>query len=150
MGQIDGQPVGHALLQGIANSRTAAHVPDGWKVKIVKPDVHGFVGDPARLPGSEGGSRAVPLNENDARGGGGSLSICYWNSNVYNTPRGARPNYIGLAHELVHCWHYLDGIAQRNPDTEEEYTVGLNAFAAEAICENTIRAEHGVAVRDEY
>jgi len=144
---INSKPVGSNLLAAISGANIAAG-PGGFKVKIVRPDVVGIIGS----PGAEGGSRAVPFNETAARGGGGCLAACYWNPNIYNTPGGGgtRPAFIGLAHELVHCMHALLGTMKNGYDEEEKFTVGLAPYADVAICENTIRAEHGLALRASY
>jgi hypothetical protein len=144
--QIDSQAVGRSLLAAIAAANIAAG--SGFKVKIVRPDVKGTIG----TPGAEGGSRAVPFDETKARGGAGCAAACYWNPNIYNTPSpaGQRPAYIGLAHELVHCMHSVMGTMKNGYDDEEKFTVGLAPYANAAICENTIRAEHGIAVRTSY
>ena len=104
--KINSGPVGAALLTAIGGAAVAPG-PGGFKVKITRPQVTGIIGS----PGAEGGSRAVPFNEVDARGGAGCLVACFWNPNIYNTPAaaGQRPAYIGLAHELVHCMHSLMG-----------------------------------------
>jgi NleD-like pathogen effector protein (putative zinc metallopeptidase) len=147
LNQINSQAVGQQLLTAISGAGVAAGA-GGFKVKIVRPDVKGTIG----TPGAEGGSRAVPFNEAAARGGAGCLAACYWNPNIYNTPSaaGGRPAYIGLAHELVHCMHALLGTMKNGYDDEEKFTVGLAPYAAVAICENTIRAEHNIAVRTSY
>jgi hypothetical protein len=139
--------VGAQLMAAISNANTAAD-QDGFKVKICRPNVKGTIG----TPGAEGGSRAVPFSEAGARGGGGSLVACYWNPNIYSTPSpaGQRPAFIGLAHELVHCMHSLDGTMKQGSDDEEKFTVGLAPYANTAICENTIRAENNLALRTSY
>jgi hypothetical protein len=144
--QIDSQAVGRSLLAAIAAANIAAG--SGFKVKIVRPDVKGTIG----TPGAEGGSRAVPFDETKARGGAGCAAACYWNPNIYNTPSpaGQRPAYIGLAHELVHCMHSVMGTMKNGYDDEEKFTVGLAPYANAAICENTIRAEHGITQRTSY
>lgn len=81
---------------------------------------------------------------------------------------GAAPRepYIGLAHEMIHAYHYVRGICARKvaglagawvgkmPDDglaeEELRTVGLGPYADESPSENEIRKENGVALRDTY
>ena len=149
LGEINKGVNGQALLQAIAHSLIAAS-PDGFKVKIVRPELEKEEKRLARPenPGTEGGSRAVAFNEHDAQSGRGSLAACFWNPCVYNTPLGARPAFIGLAHELVHCLHYLRGTKKAGYDDEERYTVGLPPYNAEPITENTIRDDHHVPRRD--
>jgi hypothetical protein len=146
LAKIDSKPVGRSLLAAIAAAPIAG--TGGFKVKIVRPDVVATIG----TPGAEGGSRAVPFNETSARGGGGCAAACYWNPNIYNTPSpaGQRPAYIGLAHELVHCMHSVMGTMKPGYDEEEKFTVGLAPYAGAAVCENTIRGEHGIAARTSY
>jgi hypothetical protein len=68
------------------------------------------------------------------------------------------PSFVSLAHELIHALHYLDrGVPsmsvygeKRADDHEEARTVGLGLYARETICENAIRAEHGLPRRDTY
>lgn len=147
LNHISSQPVGQQLLTAISNSPV---VPDasGFKVKIVRPNVAATIG----TPGAEGGSRAVAFDEAAAKGGGGSKAACYWNPNIVATPGGGgtRPAYIGLAHELVHCMHYVLGTAKNSYDDEEKFTVGLAPYDTVAVCENTIRAEHNIALRATY
>lgn len=147
LGRIaNGGPIGTALLNAIANAPVAAD-PAGFKVKIMRPNVTATIG----APGLEGGSRAVAYNELDGRAGGaGTKAACYWNPNIYNTPGGARPAYIALAHELIHCYHYTNGLAQAGYQQEEEFTVGLGPHIMAAITENRIRLEHNVPIRHVY
>jgi hypothetical protein len=64
--------------------------------------------------------------------------------------------FIILAHEMVHAYHYIHGVAWRPAgdmdtmtrddfnlieDHEEARTVGLGGYSNEAICENAIRRE---------
>lgn len=144
--KIASQPVGRQLLDAISNSPVGADPAGGFKVKILRPDgVKGTIG----RPGEEGGSRAVAFNEADGRGAG-TRAACYWNPNIFNTPNGARPAFVGLAHELIHCYHYTNGLAKGSYDEEEKFTVGLAPYALSPITENAIRGEHNVATRTQY
>jgi hypothetical protein len=144
------KPLGTLLLKRISEAPLAPMMPGAWKVKIVRPSVDKGemkvtkVGD---QPGLEGGSRAVALREDLAISGAGSWSVCYWNACTYDTPLGKRPAFIGLAHELIHCMHNVEGVKKPGYDEEERFTVGIGPYVAEIISENTIRAEHGVAAR---
>jgi hypothetical protein len=145
--KIGSQPIGAALLQAIANAPVAADPAGNFKVKVIRPDTHATIGQ----PGMEGGSRAVAFNEADGRqGGAGSRAACYWNPNIYNTPNGSRPAFIGLAHELIHCYHYVNGLAKGSYDDEERFTVGLGPYMLAPITENRIRLEHDVPIRHQY
>lgn len=150
LNKIASKPVGRQLLDAITNGLVAPDVTHAFKVKIIRPNTTGTVGS----PGVEGGSRAVAWNELSGRvGGAGCKAACYWNCNIFNTPNGARPAYIGLAHELIHCYHYVNGLAKGSYDEEEKFTVGLAPYADAAITENKIRAEQvadKIPQRDRY
>lgn len=73
-----------------------------------------------------------------------------------------RPMHIGLAHELVHAYHYLNGMCYRSATggladagnsgimEEEMRTVGLLAYEDESPSENAIRDEWGITRRTHY
>lgn len=149
LGKIDSKPTGHKLLKAISKSKVST-TGRTFKVKIVRPDVTGVIGK----PGEEGGSKAVAFNSLAAEDGGGCASACYWNPNIYSVPAtsgaGVRPAFISLAHELIHCMHNAQGTKKHDYMDEENFTVGLDPYADEKICENTIRAEHGVVTRLSY
>jgi hypothetical protein len=148
--KINSKPVGKKLLKAISKSNVSTSTARTFKVKIVRPTVTGDISK----PGAEGGSRAVAFNELAAEGGGGCASACYWNPNIYSVPApsgaGVRPAFIGLAHELIHCMHNAEGTKKHAYMDEENFTVGLESYANEAICENTVRKEHGLSARLSY
>ncbi len=98
----------------------------------------------------KGGSKAVRLSEAKASNGTGTGTAVYWNPNTIETPDGARPSFVALAHELCHALHNLNGNAIALLRSEEEWTVGLNAQLANGPNENQIRFEHGVSHRATY
>jgi hypothetical protein len=55
-----------------------------------------------------------------------------------------------LAHELIHCMHYLYGEAMWESRDEEHRTVGLKKFNGEHLCENQIRNDLGIDPRKKY
>lgn len=71
-----------------------------------------------------------------------------------------RPSFIGLAHELVHAYHFVNGLCARSPngskdaDTggaeEEMRAVGALAYKDEVPSENWIRDEWKMALRKSY
>ena len=148
LAQIYSKPVGKALIDGIDQAAVAAKQAGdvSWKVRIQRPNKQGTIGS----PGIEGGSRALGQDESQAKGGAGTQGYCFWNPNIYNTPNGARPAFIGLAHELIHCLHMVTGTMKHGYDNEERFTVGLAEYAGVAITENTIRAEHNIVARTQY
>ena len=145
LNKIYSKPVGKALLDRIMAEGQAKF---GYKVCIMRPDMSVKVVKGMTMVG--GGKLAKRGNEDDACNGNGCVSMVKYNHNTINTPDGARPNFVGLAHELVHAWHNLNGAAKNETMDEEYFTVGLNGYANVAICENTIRAEHDVARRTHY
>jgi hypothetical protein len=150
--KIYSKPVGRQLIDDIQTRGAAKY---GFKVAIRCPQII-RASAPAVLPDFSPGSsakRAMP--ELDAcwiqgqpRGKGAVTSVI-WNPNVIASPDGARPAFIGLAHELVHARRNLLGIASRDDRMEEEHTVGLN-LTGDGVTENAIRAEHGVPARARY
>jgi len=155
LGQINSKPVGAKLLKAIADSKVKAGA-DGWKVRISRSNatIHVVIGQ----PGQEGGSKAAGadeskakiVDEGTAKSGAGTRAYCVWNPNIFNTPNGARPAFIGLAHELIHCYHMVTGTMKHGYDDEEKFTVGLDPHAAQEITENAIRREHTVPMRTQY
>jgi hypothetical protein len=83
-------------------------------------------------------------------GGIGSPSVVSWNPGKFNTPDGHRPPFIGLAHELVHALHNLEGNTSRVPDVDERRVTGLYPFEHRPITENSIRADHNIPARASY
>jgi len=145
--RIATQPLGLRLLQEIS-ARAPVFGPWAGKIKIYR----------AELPIEQGGSKAAPVSEANAKNGTGSASGVAWNSNVFVIPnQGPRPPFIGLAHELIHAWHNAYGIKKAEYDDEENFTVGLNQYMMPdpnanpaTITENMIRLEHGVPIRHRY
>ena len=81
----------------------------------------------------------------------GCVSAITWNANVIVTPDGARPSFIGLAHELIHAYYSLLGEGITNTKAEEYSTVGLAShLSTREFTENAIRAEHGLPIRMTY
>jgi hypothetical protein len=147
LGIIASKPLGLRLLQEIS-ARTPVFNPWAGKIKIYR----------ATLPIDQGGSKAAPVSEANAKNGTGSSSGVAWNSNVFAIPdQGQRPPFIGLAHELIHAWHNGYGIKKADYDDEENFTVGLKQYmmpdaaaVPATITENMIRLEHGVPIRHRY
>ncbi|MEZ5670661.1 MAG: M91 family zinc metallopeptidase [Alphaproteobacteria bacterium] len=142
---IYSKPVGKSLLDKI---KAEGQAKFGYKVCIMRPDM--TVQEVKGVTMIGGGNLAKRGNEDDACNGNGCVSMVKYNHNTINTPDGVRPNFIGLAHELVHAWHNLNGVAKTERMDEEHFTVGLNGYANVAICENSIRAEHNVPLRAFY
>jgi hypothetical protein len=71
-----------------------------------------------------------------------------------------RPGYIGLAHELVHAYHFVNGLCARQPTggtsgnqggaEEEMRAVGARAYKNDPPSENWIRAEWELKERTSY
>jgi hypothetical protein len=93
-------------------------------------------------------------------GTGASEAVALFNpggDHVYTQALGVpSPSYVALAHELVHCLHYISGEFQLDADPARQYmmeearTVGLGRFANVRISENAIRAENNLTRRTYY
>jgi hypothetical protein len=144
------KPVGQRLLADIHD----APMPSGstFKVQVLCPKAITATDGPVDF---SPGSKAVRGNEDRAVSqfghppSQGTGTAVLWNPNVINTPDGARPSFIALAHELIHARRNLLGIARRDAQEEEEYTVGFN-LQGDGVNENAIRAEHGIPLRATY
>jgi hypothetical protein len=96
----------------------------------------------------------------DYIGGAGTSAVITFK----HTDKGldGRPVFIALAHELVHAYHYVNGLCYRAADggiadggntgimEEEMRTVGMLKYKDEIPSENAIRGEHRVTLRTEY
>jgi Effector protein len=87
--------------------------------------------------------------------GTGMGAIVIWDPSVPGHPDySPRPEFIPLAHELIHALHYLEGTLVPGYDgmiPKEEYqTVGIHEYYDVNPSENRIRHEHGVIYRLEY
>ncbi len=60
------------------------------------------------------------------------------------------PNFIHLAHELIHALHFLDGSRSRNHGIEEWRTIGLADYSNETFSDNRLRCELGYPVRTSH
>jgi hypothetical protein len=101
-----------------------------------------------------------------ARGKGGASGIARWNpANVIPGTTIERPSYVSLAHELIHCLHYVQGDCYREPKLtfdltvdsglaeEEARTTGLGPYkdiAVHKMSENAFRDAFGQPRRTEY
>lgn len=143
--KINSKPIGKRLIEAIAANGAPKF---GYKVCITRPSMQVVEVDGNTFMGE--GNLAVRIREDLACNGTGSPTQVKFNQNTIYTPDGSRPNFIGLAHELVHAMHNIMGDASQDTQDEEYRTVGLGTFRNEEICENTIRAEHGVPLRLQY
>jgi len=93
----------------------------------------------------------------------GCSAIVRWNpSDIVDGTQIQRPSYIALAHELIHCWHYVTGGCYRAPTLtfdlavdsglaeEEARTTGLFPYDNEPLSENAFRLAFGLPLRTEY
>jgi hypothetical protein len=129
-------PSGLELIKGITNSRVAVGKEGGYKVKIYTPATVG------QLRLSFFGNCCKP-----ARTDIPSRSAVMWDPNSTSTPQGERPAFIGLAHELIHAYHFANGVAKQDYDAEEDFAIGLIPYATNNITENKIRAENNLPPR---
>lgn len=83
--------------------------------------------------------------------GNGSVCYMYFSNKEVMTKSGEPlPMHTTLAHELIHCMHYLYGEAMWESRDEEHRTVGLKKFNGELLCENQIRTDLGIDPRKKY
>ncbi len=146
---IASKPIGKKLLKGISEGKGAP--TSGYKVAITRAD--NKVDNSTQDSKWSGGNVCVRVNEAKAGNGQGTASAIKYNPNLMKTPDGERPPWVGLAHELCHALHNIEGVAKiRDVKEEEEMTVGLGDYAADdsAIHENNIRKEHGIKKRKSY
>ncbi|MEK6238485.1 MAG: type III secretion system effector protein [Planctomycetales bacterium] len=161
-------PVGRNLL-GRISERIVAHKN---KKRISGPDLY----VPIKCSGKSGKNEQSSINPTAeistehpngmctaCPGKGTSAEVLWWPSsdNVNH------PNYIVLAHELIHALHALQGSVRKVYDWndwkqpggdqrkcgaahEEARTVGLGLYRNESICENAIRKEHKIPTRKGY
>ena len=93
----------------------------------------------------------------------GCSGIVRWNpSNIVHGTQIHRPSFIALAHELIHCMHYVTGTCYRAPKAslnlkedsplaqEEARTTGLFPYDNEPLSENAFRRAFGLPLRTEY
>lgn len=145
LNKIYSKPVGKLLIDNIVANGVAQF---GYKVCIQRPNMEVVDVNGMKFMGA--GNLAVRGHELNACNGTGTVTAIKYNQNTILTPDGSRPNFIGLAHEMVHALHNLLGTALNDTTQEEHWTVGIGNFVGTAICENTIRAEHGVPLRLAY
>lgn len=150
------EATGKRLLQGIDQSGApTSKFLDNAIVLIKHPQTRDTISGELRPnTADEYGNRAVAANEMTAKGGGGCGSAVFFNPAVEVIPgQGARPPFIGLAHEMVHAWHNAMGTKKDTYDNEESFTVGLGAWARpdpSLITENRIRLDYDLSIRHKY
>jgi hypothetical protein len=159
---IAAKPVGAQLLSGIG--QTAPQVNDGLPAgcnvlimptterKFYDQSVRQFATDARHMvpSGLSGSCNAALSPVAGGKTNAGSACKLYFNNTIRVTSRGeATYPFIALAHELIHSLHCLTG-TRMDGKAEELKTVGLDPYSGEAITENNIRAEHGIALRTQY
>jgi hypothetical protein len=138
LSDINSTPCGQGLLRGIAAAKVAAS-RNGYRVAIYPPN------------GQKWTNLCKAGNELNGRAGGsGTTAAVVWNPNIISTPQGERKASVGLAHELIHAYHYTNGLAISDYVNEELFTVGLIPYAVSDYTENKIRVEHNLPPRENY
>jgi hypothetical protein len=145
---INSKPIGKKLLKGLHKGKAA--VTFGFKVAILRAG--NKVDNSTQDSKWSGGNVCKRTSEDKAKNGQGTTSAITYNPNMDKTPDGKRPPWIGLAHELCHALHNINGEALADIVQEENMTVGIGDYAGDkdAINENNIRKEHGIAPRTQY
>lgn len=153
LAKIDSKPVGQALLQAIVAE--VGKLKFGFTVCVmaIASEKKSF-GPLIRWRKYQKGSVTRASNETNAENGVGSVSVINWDPASKETPDGARPTFVALAHELVHCMHNLKGTAHLtgmgHTRRDEMMVVGLSGYEMFPITENRIRREHGIPYRMKY
>jgi hypothetical protein len=173
------RPVGLALLQAITtacngqagffgrkNKRTVVIEKAVAATAVPTQDTSVAFRAQLNMPGN--GILADPAFALTVRGQGGCKgAIARWNpSNKIPGTEIERPSFLSLAHELIHCLHFITGDCGRAPTRqfdltkdsglaeEEARTIGLGPYnhphQSDAICENSIRIAFGQPRRNEY
>ncbi len=145
---IASKPVGALLLKKIAESRVVTTMAYKVKIQRAKNTLDMSETDPAKR--WHAGNVTKGVNMDKAKNGAGTPSVITYNPNVFLTPDGKRPPYIGLAHELIHAYRNLYGISGGTTATDESMVCGFGQYKDEDITENKIRAEHGIDDRTGY
>ncbi len=151
--KINSKPVGKSLLDSIANE--VGKVKFGYTVCIMpKNSVKKTFGPLIKWRVYEKGAVTKAASDQDASDGTGAVSSIKWDPKTPQTPDGARPPFIALAHELIHALHNLEGNSILSgvdfKKKDEMRVTGLQGYEQEPISENRIRYEHGVAYRCSY
>jgi hypothetical protein len=73
----------------------------------------------------------------------------FTNAQAVTSKGESAPAFIVLAHELIHSWHDLEGIALIGP-AEEEWTTGIGKYAASNLTENSLRRAFKLPLRERY
>lgn len=154
--KIAATATGRKLLAGI--DRRSHLAKFGYTVCILRADMRYDPGCVTRWVGTNVAKRGDEAAATTL--GRGGITAIKYNANMIDTPDGARPSWVGLAHELIHAYYNLKG--KGRPDSEEEFnvtgnvkkeemlTVGLGAGPHRSITENKIRAEAGLPLRTTY
>ncbi len=154
LAKIESKPIGHQLLANIVAEIGKAKW--GYTVCIMpKGSIKKSFGPLIRWRTYEKGSVTKAASDQNASDGTGAVSSIKWDPRNCDTPDGARPPFIGLAHELIHAWHNLAGDSHviggdDAKKLDEMRVVGLKGYEYLPISENRIRKEHNVAYRSAY
>jgi hypothetical protein len=146
---IISKPCGLLLLDGI-NECAIDYQAIGFKIAILRASNKVDLNHADAITRWEGGNVTRMTNEINGRDGTGTTSAIFYNPNVYQTPDGDRPPFIGLAHELIHAYHNLIGDTPATRHEDEFRVAGLEPYEDETITENKIRAEHNIPPRTQY
>jgi len=99
------------------------------------------------------GAKLIHSSQGMVEGGNGKGTVAkvyFSNSRRQLTSGSDNPPFIGLAHELIHALHGLNGEKKGRTDEEENRTVGVDKYARENICENALRAAAKLPRRNQY
>jgi hypothetical protein len=120
---------------------------DGWytgKNGRLQPSMSAKV---QAQPTADAGSK---YNTDGTPGCGCTACVFYSNYEILAKNGAWLPPEVTMAHELIHCYHFMTGKAQRDYRAEEHQTVGIKGYHANDFTENKIRYDLGYRPRTTY
>lgn len=90
------------------------------------------------------------VGENGALGIGCGCWVSFSNIEIRSKTGQWLPADITMGHELIHCWHMLNGWTRRDLKEEEWATVGIKGFDGMEFTENKLRREANYPERTKY
>lgn len=161
---IDSRPIGKTLLDLLSKRARGIGTTSGKRVDIeYTADIGSVAQNSVNLTAGaplEKRSNAAPGSVVRRPGRGDSSLVSYGHNlePTYTAEIGLyTPEFIALAHELVHALHVISGDVVKEYSwatdgaiIEEARTVGIGPYANTRICENAVRKEWNLGRRTYY